>query len=367
MIHMKALKLPNYCKIISAIIVLVIGIAFIKSLPQSGYVQAFSGDSKPDEAKPIYKVIMNKTLPMLDISMNEDYSLPSSQFIAYTLLKYITKVDISDPKTYLSSQIPLLNLFDVSEGFSGSVDAKPGAQQVENQPAKEAVASGNFDAAPLENVKIDYSKPAVVIYHTHTTESYTSSENYKYTFVGGEYKTTDKNFSVCKIGDEIKNYIEKYYGLAVINDTTIHDYPYYNGSYKRSRVTIEALIRKYPDAKFFIDVHRDAAVPRDKMLIDLRGDKAAKMMFVIGKGNPHWQENYQLSQKLNQKIEELYPGLSRGILVKQALYNQDISNKVILIEIGGDVNTLEESIVTAKMVGRALGQMVSPENDNKKQ
>jgi stage II sporulation protein P len=88
-------------------------------------------------------------------------------------------------------------------------------------------------------------------------------------------------------------------------------------------------------------------------------EKAAKIMFVVGKSNPHWQENYYLSSKLNQRIEELYPGLTRKIFLGQNLiYNQDISNKAVIIEIGAQINTLDEVLASSRMVAKGIGELL---------
>lgn len=359
MIHMKVIKLSDIKKILVLVMLVAAVALFIKSMPHISYVQAFSQDGVQEDNDSIYRIIMNKSLPMLDAAMGSQSDKESSQFIAYTLFKYAVKLDISNPKTYLKSQIPLLGLFNISEGLSGDLEAKSSqAEDIEEPSENSREEAQNTEPQPVVNANLDYSKPAVVIFHTHTSESYTPTAAYSYAEMG-DRRTTDKNFDICRVGEEMKEYIEKYYGFPVIHDTTIHDFPSYNESYKRSKATIEGLVKKYPDALMYIDLHRDAEVPKEKITINIKNEDIARVMFVVGKANPHWQENYQLSQKLNQKIESLFPGLSRGISVgPKSLYNQHISNKMVLLEMGGDTNTLEEALASAKMVGGAIGQFI---------
>jgi len=367
MMNKKKIRFPDLGRILIIFMVILINVAFIKSLPLVESVQAFAGvDSNKSVVDDIYKIIINKTVPILDASMNDGIEARSSQFIAYTLFKYVTKIDFNNPKTYLASEIPLIGLFDIKDDvkiLNGSVGGASSDSQGSSPPKTENVAASvNFDAKPVVNQKIDAEKPAVIIYHTHTTESFTPTVALSYEMMG-DHRTTDRSFNMCKVGEEMKNYIETYYGFAVYHDMTLHDYPSYDGSYDRSKPTIEKIIKKYPDAKFIIDVHRDAfdddEAARKKMVVDIRGDQAAKIMFMIGKSNPHWQENYNLALKLNQKIEELYPGLSKGIVVKErSIYNEDVSNKALLIEVGADCNTLEETTNSAKMVAKAIGHIL---------
>ena len=70
-------------------------------------------------------------------------------------------------------------------------------------------------------------------------------------------------------------------------------------------------------------------------------------MFVLGLDNPYYEENKKVMMKMNKYLEENYPGLSKGILEKSGegvdgVYNQDISSNVLLIEIGGIENNMEE-------------------------
>ena len=72
----------------------------------------------------------------------------------------------------------------------------------------------------------------ILIFHTHTCESYTASDKYQYEPTG-TYRTTDLNYTVAKVGEELTDYLQKY-GYNVTHDTTYHDYPAYTGSYNRS-------------------------------------------------------------------------------------------------------------------------------------
>ena len=46
-------------------------------------------------------------------------------------------------------------------------------------------------------------KDNILIYHTHSCESYTPSEKYQYKKTGN-FRTTDKNYSVIRVGNELE-------------------------------------------------------------------------------------------------------------------------------------------------------------------
>ena len=62
-------------------------------------------------------------------------------------------------------------------------------------------------------------------------------------------------------------------------------------------------------------------------------------------------------------INNKYPGLSRGVIKKQGagvngVYNQDISPKSMLIEIGGYENTFEEVMCTVEALSKILYEYI---------
>ena len=52
------------------------------------------------------------------------------------------------------------------------------------------------------------NKNDIIIFHTHTTESYTPTEKFSYNMVGS-YRSTDLNYTVSRVGDELQNYLEQ--------------------------------------------------------------------------------------------------------------------------------------------------------------
>lgn len=127
---------------------------------------------------------------------------------------------------------------------------------------------------------INIKNKNITIFHTHTCESYTSSEKYKYEPTG-TYRTTDLRYTVAKVGDELSEYLKKY-GYNVVHNKTYHDYPAYTGSYNRSLETIENLL-KSKKSDIIIDIHRDAIGSNSNYAptVKIGEENAAQLMFVI--------------------------------------------------------------------------------------
>lgn len=131
------------------------------------------------------------------------------------------------------------------------------------------------------NPDITIDNKNIILFHTHSCESYTSSDKYPYTPTG-TFRTTDLNFTVVRVGTELENQL-KQYQYNVIHNTDYHDYPSYNGSYTRSLATVENILKTNP-SDIIIDVHRDAVGSRSDYAPTVKigdTDEAAQIMFVI--------------------------------------------------------------------------------------
>ena len=66
-------------------------------------------------------------------------------------------------------------------------------------------------------------EPTVLIIHTHTTESYTRTDE-PYT-ESAAWRTADEKYNMVSIGDTVSRILEEN-GIPVIHDRALHDYPY---------------------------------------------------------------------------------------------------------------------------------------------
>lgn len=220
----------------------------------------------------------------------------------------------------------------------------------------------NLNALNLSSTASKINSKNVIIFHTHTCESYTKTQNNNYAD-SGNYRTTDLGHSVARVGDVLGSYL-KSYGFDVIHDKTYHDYPAYNGSYGRSLKTVSSLLKKTPNTQIIIDLHRDAMsdesyAPKVKI-----GDEyVSQIMFVIGtdgSGLTHdnWRRNLEFAIKVQKKGNEMYPGLFKPIILRNARYNQHLSSAATIIEFGATGNTLEECEGAAKYLANVLKNVV---------
>ena len=194
--------------------------------------------------------------------------------------------------------------------------------------------------------------PAVLILHTHATESYAGTPG---------YRTEDAERNMLRVGREIARVLEEN-GIGVIHDRTVHDYPSYTDSYENARQTIQRHLREHPEICLVLDIHRDASdlsAPQFATQGTVDGLTSAQLMMVVGTdatGNyhPNWQENLALALKLSAVLEREDPGLTRPISLREHRFNMDLTPGSLIVEVGSAGNTLDEALLAA----RALAQGV---------
>lgn len=210
------------------------------------------------------------------------------------------------------------------------------------------------------DIKIDNKN--ILIFHTHSCESYTPSEKYPYTQTGN-FRTTDLNYTVTRVGTELENYLKKY-NLNVQHSIAYHDYPSYNGSYTNSLKTVEGMLKTTP-SDIIIDLHRDAIGSRPDYAptVKIGEDYAAQIMFVIGTNqgglwHPNWNQNLKFAVKVQEKAEEMYPGLFKPIMLTTSRYNQHTGRFANIIEVGSTGNTLEQTLNSMKYLSAVMNEVL---------
>ena len=274
------------------------------------------------------------------------------------LEKYEGFKDVSDNSTKNND-----DFLKITENQFGKSGIKCENFYIKNVTGKDI----NFDSYMSQKPKIkikNKNRPVVLIYHTHTTERYIDDDaNINRSNYSSRSKDNSKN--VVAVGDEIVNSLKKN-GINSIHDCTVHDYPEYTGAYFRSAKTVRDIIKKNPEIQIEIDVHRDSINmdKRGKIKPTFKtkdGKKASQIMFISGCGMkkslkfPNWEKNLILSMNLQKICEKNFPGFTRELFVKNVKYNQDINTGSLLVEVGSDVNTIEES----KLAGRMLGESIA--------
>ena len=188
--------------------------------------------------------------------------------------------------------------------------------------------------------------PLIYIYNTHQTEEYTPSTFVEYSVM----PTVQMNNYILEEKFEQNGYstiVEEQNIKTVLNE---HKWNY-AGSYNASRIFLEQAKKNYPTLKYFIDVHRDS-LKKEATTIELNNKSYAKILFIVGLENPNYEQNLSFTEKINNQLNEKYPGLSKGIYKKEGtgvngVYNQDFSPYTILVEMGGPENTVDEVLNTS--------------------
>ncbi len=204
--------------------------------------------------------------------------------------------------------------------------------------------------------------PQILIIHTHGTEAYLPAEGEEYT-PSDPYRTTDPERSVIRVGDALQAALEEY-GLRVLHDRTLYDYPSYSGSYERAAASIEAYLAEYPDIALVLDVHRDAIGDESTVYKTCAAPGGmAQVMLVCGTDeyleHPLWRENLKLALSMQAAAVAANGALMRPIHLAPERYNQQYTTGSLIIEVGTNGNTLSEALAAAELFGRAAGEMLA--------
>lgn len=250
-------------------------------------------------------------------------------------------------------------------GKEGSLYLRDGEIYVYNRTDRE------LDSSLLGEGTVDVSLgegPQILILHTHGSEAYSMADGDIYE-ESDPYRTTDCTHNVVRVGEEMAT-VFRAYGFQVIHDTTLCDYPAYNGAYDRSKAVAEQWLERYPSIKVVFDVHRDALVGNEgevyKLVSDEAGQKVAQVMMVLGTDaggadHPRWKDNLAFALSLQRNLVKGYASLARPTVLRKARYNQQLCPGSVLVEVGGHGNSLSEAIAGGRLwadnVARTLLEM----------
>ena len=295
----------KYKKIIIAIIILILSILILKKV----------GTLKIIKLNPV------KTLEYSNI-----YKTSNIKKDIQKSLFELLRIDINKPTTILNKMIPY---------------------QTSNKELE--------DYKVIKNEIKETSDPLVYIYNTHQKEEYIGND-------------LTPNPTVLTASYYLKDNLEKLGIKTLVEETNISEILdnnnwNYNQSYKASRINLEKIKEEYPSIKIFIDLHRDA-VPRNLSTVTIDNKEYAKVLFVIGKEHDNYLKNLEFTQDLNKIIEKNYPTLTKGILEKEGpgvngIYNQDLKENIILMEVGAQDNTIDEVTNTLDIISNIIKEKLN--------
>ena len=284
------------------------------------------------------------------------------------------QISVSKPKNFKPSDTKTPVGEKLSENNVNSDEATYPIEEVDlssDTKFYENIALNNKTSFTVEPEKLlkdglpfeisDTREVQVLIVHTHTCESYMNSDSGFY-YESFYPRTTDNEKNISAVGLSIANSLKEN-NIGVVHANVQHDNPSYDGAYDRSFETIQKYLEKYPSIKVVLDIHRDSMTQEDmtrlKPTFTYNGEKAAQIMIMTGHDSsytyfPTWEDNLKFALLLQNTCEGMYEGMTRPLNFGDFTYNMNANSGSLLIEVGTDANTLDEAVLSGKLLGNAL-------------
>lgn len=285
-------------------------------------------------------------------------------------IQLATSVKPTDARTFLGNELPGLRIYDTEIAVAGEgtnlsnlpyESAPPTDVLLQERKVAEEKLKGRSKEEDREQVS-NPENQTVFIYQSHSWESFLPL------LEGAELPedaiSSDERVNVIGLGSRLAENLMKS-GIGVEHDkTNITQELHQKGWSSTKAYTVsgsivdEASSVKGNEFVYYIDIHRDSA-RKDITTKTINGKKYARLYFVVGKENKNYLENLDFAKKIHQELEKKYPGISRGVFLKSksdgnGVYNQDVSNKAMLVEIGGVDNHLDELERTVDVFSEVL-------------
>ena len=191
----------------------------------------------------------------------------------------------------------------------------------------------------------------VYIYNTHDTEKYTLPFTSDYSIIP----------DVTLVSKMLKEYLKSYNIDSYIEGSKTKNYLKknklkYSDSYEASRYYLEKNLNN--NYKLILDIHRDS-LRHKYTLYEKKNKKYARILFIIGASNKNYKKNKEVAENLNNRLNDKYKGISRGVTIREdTTYNQDLNSNIILVKIGGIDNTLEELNNTIEVFSKVINDYI---------
>lgn len=270
------------------------------------------------------------------------------------------------PNQWIKEEIPVLSvLSNNNETFESDLTAYHDLPMESLPPddffqaEKNKTLEDNQQLGQEDEVKFTTgNKKVVFIYHTHNRESFLPEIQ-----VSKINEAYHPKINITLAGKKLGQELER---LGIGSVVSTKDYwpelELYSMSYKYSLQTVVTALKENKDFKYIFDIHRDS-MPKEMTTRKINGKDYAAIYFIIGEGNENYQLNKEFAQNINNSLEKLYPGLSRGIYEKKKTsgtngeYNQSVSPYSLTVEIGGVYNTLEEEYRSTAALAEAIADV----------
>ncbi|MBU3160109.1 stage II sporulation protein P [Clostridium frigoris] len=310
-----------------------------------------------------YIGVINNVLSVIKSSSVKGQDTNSENTEGLSVLSFLG-VDTSNPISIVVKEIAYLDKNEVSADADNSKKISLNPFNLDDKQVSKSKANVTNVVAKLYDPSLkgtlNKAKPRVLIYHSHTSEAYRTSNKDTSTTTA----SPDQSRNVVAVGDEITEELENKYGISVIHDKNVNDTGDYNNAYKKSGVTLDKYLKLYEKFDLIIDLHRDSVVNKKTVLTKLNGEDVAQFMFVVTDKNPRYTEQKKLINSMMSISNRLYPGLIRDNPIwayhwGMGFYNQNRSNNALLIEVGTYTNSIQEVKNTGKYLSRIIAEQLN--------
>lgn len=262
-------------------------------------------------------------------------------FICYMTIEYLSNnIEISNEEyvrlllsdSYKSKDSNFY--YNVISFFTDKFNPKEMLNIPEN---KEVKIKNKFVSNPNKKIITD---PVLYIYNTYQYEEYNSKDNI--------FDITPNVMMTSYILSEKLNNLGISNIVLDINLDSLNDSDY-------MKVTNKILAdkkKKYPSLKYFIDISRDS-IDSNVKSIKIDNKNYARILFMINKRSTNYSDNLELVLKLNSRLNEIYPGITRGISKDE---NSDYDG--IRIEFGNIFNDYDEVINTVDVFSNIFKEVL---------
>jgi stage II sporulation protein P len=206
----------------------------------------------------------------------------------------------------------------------------------------------------------EQEESSIYIYHSHDKESFIPEIP-----PSKSSQAFNDSTNITLVGEQLQQLLAEKGVNAIHEQTSVGDVLdkrqwSFDKSYLVSREQIKEVLNDHKKIEMALDIHRDSR-KKPETTLQVENIEYARMMFIVSKSSNNFEGNLRFAKLLNEKIEKKMPGLSTGVLVKsrdnpdeQSTYNQDLLEQSVLMNVGGEENTLEEEYRSIEVLAEVI-------------